>query len=77
MENKNKKDSENDINDKTETNIPENSTKSDSDLYKRTMIGTGAQKSDENFDGTRRQSDEKDIEDRDTNDGDANTENNY
>ena len=55
----------------------ENSTRSDSDFYKRTFIGTGAPKSDENFDNERRQTNEKDIEDRDNNDGDANTENNF
>lgn len=56
---------------------PQENTGSDSDLYKRTMIGTGAQKSDENFDGTHRQMNEQDQDDRDNNDGDANTENNY
>jgi hypothetical protein len=54
-----------------------NQTKSDSDFYKRTFIGTGAPKSDENFDNESRQSGEKDLEDRDNNDGDANTENNF
>ncbi len=56
---------------------PVNETKSDSDFYKRTFIGTGSQKSDENFDNMHRQSNEKDLEDRDNNDGDANTENNF
>lgn len=60
----------------TQTNSGE-SADSDSDEYKRTVIGTGAQKSDENFDNERRQQDERDLEDRDTNDGDANTENNF
>jgi hypothetical protein len=53
-----------------------NQTKSDSDFYQRTFTGTGAPKSDENFDGEQRQSAEKDLDDRDNNDGDANTENN-
>lgn len=52
-------------------------TGSDDDQYKRTVIGTGTEKSDENFDSEHRQQDERDLEDRDTNDGDANTENNY
>ena len=56
---------------------PENSSRSDSDFYKRTFIGTGAPKSDENFDQEHRQANERDIEDRDNNDGDANTENNF
>ena len=77
MENKNRQDSEKDKNEQTQENTPQNSTRSDSDLYKRTMIGTGAQKSDENFDSEHRQTNEKDLEDRDNNDGDANTENNY
>jgi hypothetical protein len=54
-----------------------NQTRSDSDFYQRTFTGTGAPKSDENFDGEYHQSGERDIEDRDNNDGDANTENNY
>lgn len=52
-------------------------TGSDDDQYKRTIIGTGAGKSDENWDQERRQENERDIEDRDNNDGDANTENNF
>lgn len=64
---------------KNETNKEDlvNQTKSDSDFYKRTFIGTGTPKSDENFDNEHQQAREKDIEDRDTNDGDANTENNF
>ncbi|PSR55320.1 hypothetical protein AHMF7605_18315 [Adhaeribacter arboris] len=52
-------------------------TGSDDDKVKRTMLGTGASKSDENWDQEQRQEDERDLEDRDTNDGDANTENNF
>lgn len=52
-------------------------TGSDDDKVKRTMLGTGAGKSDENWDQEQRQEDERDLEDRDTNDGDANTENNF
>jgi len=79
MEPKNRQESEKDKNEITQDS-PEgvvNSTRSDSDFYKRTFIGTGAPKSDENFDSERRQTNEKDIEDRDNNDGDANTENNF
>jgi hypothetical protein len=75
-ENKNRQDSEKAKNEITQEG-PSNETKSDSDFYKRTFIGTGRPKSDENFDNERRQTNEKDIEDRDTNDGDANTENNF
>ena len=75
-ENKNRQDSE-----KAKTEITQedavNQTKSDSDFYKRTFIGTGAPKSDENFDNEHRHSNEKDLDDRDTNDGDANSENNF
>lgn len=60
-----------------ELNEKVNQTRSDSDFYQRTFTGTGAPKSDENFDGEYHQSSERDIEDRDNNDGDANTENNY
>jgi len=79
MEPKNRQESEKDKNEITQENPEgvENSTRSDSDFYKRTFIGTGAPKSDENFDNERRQTNEKDIEDRDNNDGDANTENNF
>ncbi|PIQ20538.1 MAG: hypothetical protein COW65_14395 [Cytophagales bacterium CG18_big_fil_WC_8_21_14_2_50_42_9] len=79
MEPKNRQESEKDKNEVTQDNAEgiENSTRSDSDFYKRTFIGTGAPKSDENFDNERRQTNEKDIEDRDNNDGDANTENNF
>ncbi len=56
---------------------PQENTGSDKDTYKKTMIGTGAEKSDENFDGMHRQMNEMDVDDRDNNDGDANTENNY
>jgi len=79
MEPKNRQESEKDKNEITQDNAEgiENSTRSDSDFYKRTFIGTGAPKSDENFDNERRQTNEKDIEDRDNNDGDANTENNF
>ncbi len=52
-------------------------TGSDDDKVKRSMLGTGASKSDENWDQEQRQEDERDLEDRDTNDGDANTENNF
>ncbi|MGV3588744.1 MAG: hypothetical protein ACO1OF_17195 [Adhaeribacter sp.] len=74
--NKNRQDQTKTKNEQTQED-PANETKSDSDFYKRTFIGTGAQKSDENFDNTFRQTNEKDIEDRDNNDGDANTENNF
>ena len=79
MEPKNRQESEKNKNEITQESPEgiENSTRSDSDFYKRTFIGTGAPKSDENFDNERRQSNEKDIEDRDNNDGDANTENNF
>ena len=77
MEPNNRQDSEKDKNESTQENNPQNSTKSDSDTYKRNVIGTGAQKSDENFDNEHRQTNEKDLEDRDNNDGDANTENNF
>jgi len=79
MEPKNRQESEKDKNEITQDSPEgvENSTRSDSDFYKRTFIGTGAPKSDENFDNERRQTNEKDIEDRDNNDGDANTENNF
>jgi len=76
MENKNKQDQTKTKTEQTQEN-PTDQTKSDSDTYKRTVIGTGAQKSDENFDSTFRQTKEKDLEDRDNNDGDANTENNF
>jgi hypothetical protein len=76
MENKNRQEQTKTKNEQTQEN-PSNETSSKTDTYKRTVIGTGAQKSDENFDNTRRQTNEKDIEDRDTNDGDANTENNF
>lgn len=56
---------------------PQDKTASDSDFYKRTFIGTGTPKSDENFDGMHRKMNELDQDDRDNNDGDANTENNY
>ena len=73
--NKNRQDSEKAKNEITQEDL--NQTKSDSDFYKRTFIGTGAPKSAENFDNEHRQAREKDLEDRDTNDGDANTENNF
>ncbi len=76
MEPKNRQESEKNKNEQTQE-TPQDSTRSDSDTYKRTVVGTGAQKSDENFDNEHRQTNEKDIEDRDTNDGDANTENNF
>lgn len=74
--NKNRQDQTKTKNEQTQED-PSMETKSDSDLYKRTMIGTGAQKSDENFDNMHRQTNEKDLEDRDNNDGDANNENNF
>jgi len=79
MEPKNRQESEKDKNEITQDSPEgvENTTRSDSDFYKRTFIGTGAPKSDENFDNESRQTNEKDIEDRDNNDGDANTENNF
>ena len=79
MEPKNRQESEKDKNEITQDSPEgvENTTRSDSDFYKRTFIGTGAPKSDENFDNEHRQTNEKDIEDRDNNDGDANTENNF
>ncbi len=72
--NKNRQDQTETKNEQTQED-PSMETKSDSDFYKRTMIGT--QKSDENFDNTYHQANEKDLEDRDNNDGDANTENNF
>jgi hypothetical protein len=74
--NKNRQDSEKAKNEITQQDTV-NQNKSDSDFYKRTFIGTGTPKSDENFDNERRQTNEKDLEDRDNNDGDANTENNF
>ena len=53
---------------------------SGNNTHKRNPTGTGTQNTDENFDNTHgqvNQVDEKYIEDRDTNDGDANNENNF
>jgi len=50
---------------------------SDNDMYKRTMTDYDASKQDENFDGTMKISSENSLDERDTNDGDANNENNY
>lgn len=74
--NKKKPETEKPLNEE-ELNEAVNQTRSDSDFYQRTFTGTGAPKSDENFDGEYHQGSDRDIEDRDNNDGDANTENNY
>ena len=77
MENNKNKEEEGKSKNEQAVELSQDKTGSDKDTYKKTEIGTGAEKSDENFDGTFRQSNEQEIENRDTNDGDANTENNY
>ncbi|AKQ44838.1 hypothetical protein TH63_03105 [Rufibacter radiotolerans] len=53
----------------------EKETTSDKDLYKRSMTGYDASKQDENFTGTDKSMGAS-LDERDTNDGDANSENN-
>ena len=53
----------------------ERQTASDQDLYKRSMTGYDASKQDENFTGTDKSLGAS-LDERDTNDGDANSENN-
>lgn len=77
MENNKNKEEEGKSKNEQAIELAQDKTGSDKDTYKKTMIGTGTEKSDETFDGTYRQSNEQEIENRDTNDGDANTENNY
>lgn len=50
---------------------------SDNDSYKRSMTGYDSSKQDENFMGTEKTGGGNSIDERDTNDGDANTENNF
>ncbi|WP_026462375.1 hypothetical protein [Adhaeribacter aquaticus] len=75
-ENKNKQDQTKTRNEQA-VEQPQEKTGSDSNFYKRTMLGIGTEKIDENFDGMHRKMNELDQDDRDNNDGDANTENNY
>ncbi len=50
---------------------------SDNDTYRKTVTGNDATKQDENFTGTEQTSSGNSLDERDTNDGDANNENNY
>ncbi|RNI25700.1 hypothetical protein [Rufibacter latericius] len=50
---------------------------SDSDSYRRSMTGYDSTKQDENFSGTEKAGGGNTIDERDTNDGDSNQENNY
>ncbi len=52
-------------------------TTSDNDTYRKTVTGNDATKQDENFTGTEQTSSGNSLDERDTNDGDANNENNY
>ena len=52
-------------------------SQSDNDTYKRSVTGYDSTKQDENFDNTSRFSSENSLDERDTNDGDANSENNF
>ncbi|WP_345164432.1 hypothetical protein [Nibribacter koreensis] len=52
-------------------------SQSDNDTYKRSVTGYDSTKQDENFDNTSRFSSENSLDERDTNDGDANQENNF
>ncbi|WP_192821661.1 hypothetical protein [Rufibacter sp. LB8] len=49
---------------------------SDNDTYKRSVTGYDATKQDEDFDGTMKSTGGNTIDERETNDGDANNENN-
>ncbi len=50
---------------------------SDHDSYRRNVTGYDASKQDENFSGTEKAGGGNTIDERDTNDGDSNQENNY